>query len=230
MTLEQHLDQLGLSVDLVLNNLPDELTLSFEDGVLFVCDQNKQKVHVDFLHGKTAFRASRHVSGEHLIKACRFKNQSNIKVLDATCGMGRDSFLLYQSGFQVTATEQNSVIHALLTDGLHRYHAETQIMPFHLFHVKAENLISEQSFDVIYLDPMFPEKIKSAKAKKDMQLFQAIHQNSEDNAEELLENAMKASVKRVVIKRPIKAKLLLSFKPTFQIMGKTCRFDAYQLN
>ncbi len=230
MSLKQHLVQLGLDVEHIDKNLPQELTLSFEDGVLFVCDNNKQKVYVDFLHGRIAHRASGHTSGEHLIKACRLKNKTDVKILDATCGMGRDSFLLFQSGFQVMATEQNPLIHALLADGLQRYQAQAQTMPFQLFNEQAEKIMKTHSFDVIYLDPMFPEKTKSAKAKKEMQLFQVIHQNSEDNAAMLLKKALQSDTKRVVIKRPLRAEMLLSLNPTFQIMGKTCRFDAFHIN
>jgi 16S rRNA (guanine1516-N2)-methyltransferase len=230
MNLQQHLVHLGLDVDSITKHLPKGLTLSFEDGVLFVCDNNHQRVHVDFLQGPVAFRASQHTSGEHLIKACRFKNQTEVSVLDATCGMGRDSFLLFQSGFHVSATEKNPVIHALLSDGLNRYQIEKELMPFQLHHQAAEDLMVEQKFDVIYLDPMFPEKSKSAKAKKDMQLFQAIHQHHEDNAAELLTKALRSDAKRVVIKRPLRADLLLTKIPTFQIKGKICRFDAYQIS
>lgn len=229
MSIRHHLTQLGLDADTILAHLPSELTLSLQDGVLFVSDKKNQYVHVDFLSGKTAYRAAQHTLGEHLIKACRIKNIPNIKVLDATCGMGRDSFLLFQSGFEVTACEKHPVIHALLKDGLNRYSVETEVLPFCLHQLPAEQVMESQAFDVIYLDPMFPQKIKSAKAKKDMQLFQSIHQNTEDNAESLLRVALNKANKRVVIKRPLRSEHLLSKKPTFQIMGKTCRFDAFQL-
>ncbi|MCB1583160.1 MAG: class I SAM-dependent methyltransferase [Marinicella sp.] len=230
MKIEQHLDLLGLDVDTIYKNLPKQLTLSLKDGVLFVSDQHNQQVHVNFLQGRIAFRASQHIAGEHLVKACRLKNQSEVSVLDATCGMGRDSFLLFQSGFKVTATEQNPVVHALLTDGLHRYEAETQVMPLKLINEPAENIMKRYLFDVIYLDPMFPERSNSAKTKKDMQLFHAIHRHKDDNAEFLLKKALQTKAKRVVLKRPLRAELLLSMKPTFQIKGKTCRFDAFQLS
>lgn len=226
--LKQHLDQLGLDADLILKHLPETLTLSLKDGVLFAHDENQQHIHVDFLHGKIAYRAAQHIGGEYLIKACRLKSQKHVRVLDATCGMGRDSFILYQDGFEVLATEQNPLTHALLTDGLQRYFAATGHMPFQLYLQTAEKIMAEQSFDVIYLDPMFPEKTKSAKSKKDMQLFHLIHQNAEDNAMDLLNLALEADCQRVVIKRPLRAKPLIARKPTFEIAGKSCRFESYQ--
>jgi len=231
-TLRQHLDQLGLDVDLILSQIPDDLTLSCVDGVLFVCHKNENnlKAYVDFLNGAITYRINQHVGGEHLIRACKVKSDNQIHVLDATCGMGKDSFLLQNGGFKVTATEKNPIIHALLADGLSRYQLKTGSKAFDLFHFSAEHMMKNQTFDVIYLDPMFPHKAKSAKAKKDMQLFQRIHQDVEDNAAQLLALALSSGCKRVVIKRPLNAKQLASYVPTFQMRGKTCRFDAFQLN
>lgn len=230
--LKQHLIQLGLNAELILQQMPENLTLSYEDGVLFICDKQHIEtcVHVDFMSGPMAFRAAQHVGGEHLVKACKIKSQASTHILDATCGMGKDSFLLFKSGFEVTATEQNVLVHALLSNGLSRYLQQTQSLPFELHLQAAESLMQQRSFDVIYLDPMFPHKAKSAKAKKDMQLFQLIHHQAEDNAEQLLNQALQASCQRVVIKRPVKAPAITAKPPTFQIMGKTCRFDAFQVN
>ncbi|TDR23415.1 16S rRNA (guanine1516-N2)-methyltransferase [Marinicella litoralis] len=222
---------MGLNADLIFNSLPEHLTLSFEDGVLFVREQNNSaiKVHVDFIHGPMAYRASRHIGGEHLIKACNIKSLDSCSILDATCGMGKDSFLLYKAGFKVTATEQNPVVHALLSDGLSRFNKQTDELGFKLMQGDSVAVMSEQVFDVIYLDPMFPVKTKSAKTKKDMQLFQKLHHDAQDNAHDLLVSALQSKCQRVVIKRPIHAKPLISRKPTFQMIGKTCRFEAFQL-
>jgi len=231
MDLKHHLVRLGLNADLIGESIPDYLTLSFADGVLFVYEDHNPSlsVHVDFINGPMAYRASQHIGGEHLIKACRLKSQPSCRILDTTCGMGKDSFLLYKAGLTVTATEKNPVVHALLTDGLSRYIKSTQEAGFKLLQADALTVMNTQSFDVIYLDPMFPDKAKSAKAKKDMQLFQKLHQQAEDNAQELLAHALTADCQRVVIKRPIHAKPLIQKKPTFQIAGKTCRFEAFQL-
>jgi 16S rRNA (guanine1516-N2)-methyltransferase len=227
----RHLTALGLNVELIYQALPDDLTLSFEDGVLYVCEQQNpaSRVFVDYVQGHTAFRANQHIGGENLIKACKIKSQTAVSVLDATCGMGKDSFLLAKSGFDVTAVERNRLVHALLTDGLFRFQLLTGNPGFTLHHKDSEQIMSDLFYDVIYLDPMFPAKVKSAKAKKDMQLFQIIHQKTEDNAAQLLTIALNSNCQKVVIKRPVNAPSLIDRKPTFQITGKTCRFDAFQL-
>ncbi len=163
-----------------------------------------------------------------MIKACRIKGREHIKILDGTCGLGTDSFLLQQAGFVVTATEHNPIIQALLADGIQRF--QQQRGPcFELLFQDAKQLMAEKAFEVIYLDPMFPAKTKSAKTKKTMQLFQAIHQEATDQATMLLDQALKSQCSRVVIKRPSKSPLLTHYKPTFQVSGKTCRFDVYQI-
>ncbi|MFC3194646.1 class I SAM-dependent methyltransferase [Marinicella sediminis] len=225
-----HLTSLGLDAAEVIRHVPTSMTLSLVDGVLFLQDrqQPKTRVTVDFVQGSLAYRASGHVGGEHLIKACQIKSIQRPHILDATCGMGKDSFLLASSGFQVTACEQHPLVHALLTDGLRRLQ-QAGGEAFELQLMSAEKQMQQPGFDVIYLDPMFPARSKSAKVKKDMQLFQHIHQQQDDNAVDLLNMALQADCQRVVIKRPPKAPLLVNRKPTFQISGKSCRFDAYQL-
>ena len=125
--------------------------------------------------------------------------------------------------------EQHPVVHALLKDALVRYENEHQCELFRLLHQDSKAVMRAEAFDVIYLDPMFPSKKKSAKNKKGMQLFQDLNHSHSDEAVDMVEQALKAATKRVVIKRPQKAPMVTKFKPTFQIPGKTCRFDAYQL-
>jgi 16S rRNA (guanine1516-N2)-methyltransferase len=231
--LDQHLLNLDfrLVADQIQAQLPEHITLSLQDGVLCLYEQeNPQSIlKVDFIHGSLSYRSQQHLGAENLIKACKIKGQEHVKLLDGTCGLGTDSFLLYQAGFQVTAVEKSIITYALLKDGIDRYEQHMEEQCFQLVFDDVENQLIETDHDVIYLDPMFPAKVKSAKNKKAMQLFQRIHQNQEDDAAELLNMALNSSCKRVVIKRPSKAPVLTKSKPTFQVIGKTCRFDAYQL-
>lgn len=208
---------------------PKPLTLSVIDGVLclYDCNQVKAKVFVDFLSGKLAFRTRRHLQGENLIKACRIKNQTTVSILDATCGLGKDAFLLYSAGFQVTATEQNAVVYQLLKDGLRRFFQAKDHTPFQLLHTQAVQQMNKQAFDVIYLDPMFPPKNKSALVKKDMQLFQQLHRHQHFDNQTLFLEAMQSAKIKVVVKRPKNAEFITEKTPTYQIFGKNYRFDIY---
>ena len=58
---------------------------------------------------------------EMLVKACRIKKMEGVQtVLDATAGLGEDSFLLAAAGFEVILYEKDPVIAALLADALQR--------------------------------------------------------------------------------------------------------------
>ena len=80
--------------------------------------------------------------------------------------------------------------------------------------------------DVIYLDPMFPHRKKSALVKKEMLAFQSIIGDDKDS-NELLNVCRQLAKKRVVVKRPIKASWLNNCKPSFSMNMKKHRFDIY---
>ena len=80
--------------------------------------------------------------------------------------------------------------------------------------------------DVIYLDPMYPERKKSAKIKKEMQMLQ--HLVSDVNDEnELFAVALKMARQRVVVKRPKSAKALINVKPSYTVSSVNTRYDVY---
>ena len=80
--------------------------------------------------------------------------------------------------------------------------------------------------DVVYLDPMFPERKKSARVKKDMWLFHQLIGPDASEAE-LLDAALCCAGWRVVVKRPVRAPALGDRQPHHDIPGKTVRFDVY---
>ena len=80
---------------------------------------------------------------------------------------------------------------------------------------------------MIYLDPMFPDRSKSAAVKKDLATVQALLENDAtgEQGAALLDWALSQPVGRVVIKRPAKSSYLGGIKPSHAISGKTVRFD-----
>jgi len=89
-----------------------------------------------------------------------------------------------------------------------------------------KGLSSSQQPDIIYLDPMFPERKKSASVKKEMAILHNLQLN-DDNDQHLLEAALSCANKRVVVKRPRLADNLSAFAPNFSLTGKSSRFDIY---
>lgn len=81
------------------------------------------------------------------------------------------------------------------------------------------------SSTVLYLDPMFPEKNKTALPRKEMQIFRG-WVGADEDALQLLKLAMQLPVDRIVVKRPLRAEPLLD-KVTHSFEGKTVRYDLY---
>ena len=162
-----------------------------------------------------------------LVRAC--KPSSGIKILDATAGWGRDAAILASMGAQVLMVERNPVMGALLTDALAQQtdldKAELQLS-LHLgsAHDYLASLQPCDYPDVIYLDPMHPERSKSALVKKEMQALQQII-GSDDDVLSLLKLAISRVRLRVVVKWPQKLTALLPSNAS--IAGKTVRFDLY---
>lgn len=78
--------------------------------------------------------------------------------------------------------------------------------------------------DVVYLDPMFPGRTKSAAVKKKFQLLHHLERPCA-NEGELVRAALAARPRKVVIKRPIKGPHLAGIKPAYALVGKAVRYD-----
>ncbi|MGH1373893.1 MAG: class I SAM-dependent methyltransferase [Cellvibrionaceae bacterium] len=189
-------------------------------------------VRVDFASGAVDHRRKfGGGSGQMIAKAVGVKASRPLHVLDATAGLGKDAFVLASLGCRVTLHERNLVVSALLEDGLRRGH---QTQDPELFNIISRMTLSHQdsltaqavSADVVYLDPMFPERSKSASVKKDMAIFHTIV-GRDDDADGLLTQALQWAKYRVVVKRPRKAPFLDKKPPSYQLQGKTSRYDVY---
>lgn len=82
--------------------------------------------------------------------------------------------------------------------------------------------------DVVYLDPMFPHRDKSALVKKEMQLFRPVVGDDPD-ASALLEAALACARYRVVVKRSRRAPAIEGVAPGLTLEGKSSRYDVYPL-
>jgi len=175
--------------------------------------------------------------GQTIAKAVGLKQGLNPVVVDATAGWGRDAFLLASLGCRVTMIERSPIVAALLEDGLRRARTDPEIGAMvterlRLVSADAVDWLShcELEPDVIYIDPMFPHRIKTAQVKKESFYLQQLLGPATDG-DELLEAALSVEgYKRVVVKRPKQAPLLAGRKPTHSYMTKNHRFDAYILH
>ena len=216
-----------------------EFVLFYEAGVLKLIHQADKKmgaVYVDFSKGKSAYRQKHQGKGKlPLSRACGIKQSNRPTIIDATAGLGQDAFVLAGLGCQVLCIEQHPVLSTLLADGLVRAkEGESWLREITgnmtLISAQAETVLATQKADVIYLDPMYPheQNRKQAKVNKGMQLFRAFPGTS-SNESELLKSAIAAATDRVVVKRPDWASPLADQKPSYEVPGKTHRYDVYKI-
>lgn len=174
--------------------------------------------------------------GEQVAKAVglgKVPQERQLSVLDATAGLGRDALILAALGCTLDLYERNPVVRELLKDGLERASLVSEVAAVtSLMTLKGEDFIEvnesleDASYDVVYLDPMFPDRSKSALVKKEMRVFKQLIGGDED-ADALFEPAYRLAKHRVVVKRPKAAPFLAGKAPTLQLKGKSGRFDIY---
>lgn len=193
-------------------------------------------VRVDFVEGAAAHRRQfGGGAGQMIAKAVGIAQGIRPRVLDATAGLGRDAFVLASLGCQVDLIERQPLIGALLEDGLRRAATDAEVASIvarmRLLQGNAIELMSDwqdEAPQVIYLDPMFPHRDKSALVKKEMRLFRPFVGDDLD-APALLQAALRLASHRVVVKRPRKAPIIEGAKPGYALEGKSSRYDIYPL-
>lgn len=202
-------------------------------------DKQNMEIKVDLVEGKAAYRRLHGGGrGQLIAKAIGVNKVFYPKVLDCTAGMGGDAFVLASLGCSVHMVERSVLSASLLADGLLRAgHVAEEVADSELADVVSRMALTEgagvdfltqsrDEFDVVYLDPMFPERKKSAAVKKEMRVFHH-YIGSDEDADELLQPALDKAEYRVVVKRPTLAPFLAGKEPSYQVKGKSTRFDIY---
>ena len=198
-----------------------------DEGLALVGDG--MVLRADFSRLLPRLRADR-LGRELLVRAARTRGVTAPTVVDATAGLGEDSLLLAAAGFTVIMFEKDPVIAALLRDALDRAADDSQLADVvaRMTLVEGDSVagLRELSFspDVVFLDPMFPERTKSAAVKKKFQLLHHLERPCEDE-EGLLAAALSVRPRKVVIKRPPKGPWLAGAKPSHSLTGKAVRYD-----
>lgn len=166
---------------------------------------------------------------EMLVKITKTKSAHPIAV-DATAGLGEDALLLAAAGYEVILFEQDPVIAVLLRDAMERgkKHPVLRETIGRMKLIVGDSIALMPAMvgspDLVYLDPMFPERRKSGLINKKLQLLQKLERPcaAED---ELLQAALSVQPQKIVIKRPLKGAYLAGRKPGYSVKGKTIRYD-----
>lgn len=194
---------------------------------------NMKPICVDFLSPSFQYRRLKGGGKNQLIaRAVGIKGPYKPRILDATAGLGEDGFVLACLGCAVHWLERSPIIGSLLEDGLNRLKKviEFQNIPLSLEVTDAKKYLSRNDLDfspdVIYLDPMFPDRNGTALVKKEMRVLHDLL-GGEENVSALLEAALRHPV-RVVLKRPRLAPTVnIQRKPDVTFTGRSVRFDVY---
>ncbi|WP_455138559.1 class I SAM-dependent methyltransferase [Thermophilibacter sp.] len=208
------------------------LELRRADGGALVLAGDGMELRADLSSMVPRLRPDR-LGRELLVRAARVRGAGAPTAVDATAGLGEDALLLAAAGFSVTLYERDPVIAALLADALARAADDPALTDA----VGRMRLIEGDSIaglhamgergehpDVVFLDPMFPERRKSAAVRKKFQLLHHLERPCDDE-QALLDAALAACPRKVVIKRPPKGPRLAGAKPSYELAGKAVRYD-----
>lgn len=233
--LQSYAEALAERFGFVLNAatlVPDTPVLHLTEKGLAWHHLRMQPLLIDFVNPERRYRGSPSAGPkEMLVQACGIKkNQVPLTMIDLTAGFAKDACILANAGCHVTLVERHPVVVALLEDALKRAaEAEHPIVSrLNLQWCNAEHFLEKHTEkpDVIYIDPMHPERQKSALVKKDMQILQ-YWLEPEEHPEKLLSLSLSHAKNRVVLKWPRRAPSISGFTPDYVLQGDTVRFEVY---
>ena len=161
-----------------------------------------------------------------LAKACGVR--SGLRVLDGMAGFGLDGITLATLGCRVLMVERDPLLYALLGDAIERAGATIDMAGT----IECREgdirdvLATNDSFDTIYLDPMFPVTDKTALPRKSAQILADLVGAPDDDLIDVVRRATPRARMRVVVKRRRHDAEL--FAPDWRILGRSVRFDVYR--
>jgi len=194
-------------------------------------------VSVDFVHGDEARRWQEMTTSAGkktpLARAVGIDKLDGA-VVDATAGLGRDAFALAALGCRVHAFERAPILAALLANGLER--ARASATPAARIAAQVDLSVADAGAHlaalgdgdcpaVVYLDPMFPTRGKSALVKKEMQLLQELL-GRDPGSDQLLARARARARARTVVKRPRHAPPIAP-DCDYSVVARRVRWDVY---
>jgi 16S rRNA (guanine1516-N2)-methyltransferase len=185
----------------------------------------------DFATGRFGYRAARFGQSEPLLRAVGSSQSRPLNIVDATGGLGHDGFLLAASGARVTLIERSPVMFAELERAVADARRNDDLAEIAermtILHGDSRDLLRTINADVFYVDPMHPERKKSALVKEPMRLLRGVVGDDPDSAE-LIQIALQYSPGRVVVKWPAKAALPIGIsEPSYELKSRTTRYCVF---
>jgi len=168
----------------------------------------------------------------HLSRSIGINKRAGLKVLDAMAGFGVDAMVMMGLGCEVQLYERSPIMCALLRDALDRFSSRHSLSDTSIVcgdvGVFLDALSGPPQFDVIYLDPMFPQRKKNALPNRRAQLLSRLvpEIETEQSVIRLIEVSRLHAGMRVVLKRRRTDPVAL--KPDWQVFARTVRYDVYR--
>ncbi len=204
----------------------------------------KLKHIVDFSTNSFLYRCNKITQKtEKLLQAFKIPPSNNhYSILDITAGFATDGFLLACQGAEVTLLENNLIVYQAVNDAIQRLQTtqnlQTIINRLKIIYIDSRDFLekciaNKRQYNAIYIDPMFPVKGKTSKAKKELQLLQKLITNntlSYDNISQIndiIKLAKQVVMEKIVIKAPKQLNKISDFQENYCIYGKTCCFYVY---
>ena len=173
--------------------------------------------------------------GQNLAKAVGMKSNKNRNIIDATAGLGYDSFILASLGAKVTLIERSVKMYEILQNSINEGisfggEIEKIINRMDLLFGDSKDILPKLSPEIIMIDTMYKDRKKTALVKNNMRLVREIVGPDSDYIE-LLKVALNCARHRVVLKQPRYADPIKEIrKCSHQILGRTIRYDVYMTN
>ena len=208
-----------------------ELMLSVRPDGLFIT-RGGSAFSVDF-SSYLRRAAGNNIGGELIVRAAKPDTSASGRIaVDCTAGFGEDSFILAAAGYTVIMFEHNEVTAELLSDGLRRGRSDPATREIcsrmELRRADSAAELARLGFipDVVYLDPMFPQRKKSGAVKKKARFLGELDGPCADG-DALLGAALATGARRIIVKRPRGGEYLAGRKPDYSLAGDTVRYDCF---
>lgn len=160
---------------------------------------------------------------EHLYMALNIK--VGMKILDATLGLGSDSLLMSHAvgdSGHIFALESSPFIAFMVKHGLENYNFDSDSLRLAAQRITVQNIdynyfLNSQgnnTFDVVYFDPMFPTTLSGSCNIQPLRMLA----NTKLPSEKVITEALRVARERVVIKQPVYSNYF-DFLPISKVFG-----------
>ena len=201
--------------------------LTQADGVIVVYKTKLSYFEGDkelFFHLDTSALKIKNNDNEPLIEIIDNEKQN---ILDCTMGLAGDSIILSYYEHKVTALEKNKIIYLIVSNGLKNYisHDEKinssmrRIITHNIDSVKFLKNCPDNSFDIVYFDPMFSHNIEESKNLAGIETLA----NQDFPTADFLIEAKRVAKKKVIVKAHFKDDIFEKFD-FIRLMRKNTKF------